>query len=222
MSEPETKEQPPLESWAIVSKLGHRVMAGRITEESRFGAVMGRCDVPQPDGTFVTEYFSAASLYGVQLCTEEVARSHHTNRQPPKPVGQLESPLRRHQWDEDDDNYYTDDEIDEDDDLEALDSDLAETAKEVGTPVQHRAEGVWDDEPPYGPGDDPSNPDDTGVSVYDAAKPEMDWDNTYLRFVSEMSRHDRETITVIFTPLLERYANGERTLGLYNAMRQTS
>lgn len=34
------------ESWAIVELLGHVRMAGRLTEEERFGGKMGRLDVP--------------------------------------------------------------------------------------------------------------------------------------------------------------------------------
>ncbi len=64
----------PPELWAIVSQMGHVTFAGRVTEEQRFGGVLGRCDVPQPDGTFVSRYFTAQSLYSFVPCTEEAAR----------------------------------------------------------------------------------------------------------------------------------------------------
>lgn len=66
----------PAEEWAIVSLMGHVQFAGRITEEERFGGKMGRCDIPQPDGSFVSRYFTAASIYSVIPCTEECARIH--------------------------------------------------------------------------------------------------------------------------------------------------
>lgn len=34
------------DSYAIVELMGHVKMAGRVTEEERFGSKMGRCDVP--------------------------------------------------------------------------------------------------------------------------------------------------------------------------------
>lgn len=54
--------------------MGHVRFAGRVTEEVRFGVVLGRCDVPQNDGTWVTRYFGGSSLYGVTPVTEERAR----------------------------------------------------------------------------------------------------------------------------------------------------
>jgi hypothetical protein len=62
------------ESWAIVELMGHVRLAGRITEAECFGAKMGRLDIPQDDGAFVTQYFSGSSVYRITLVTEAVAR----------------------------------------------------------------------------------------------------------------------------------------------------
>ena len=62
-------------SWAVVELLGHVRIAGRVSEEERFGTKLGRIDVPQLDGGFVTQYFSGSSLYRMTPCTEEVARA---------------------------------------------------------------------------------------------------------------------------------------------------
>lgn len=37
------------DSWAIVELMGHVRMAGRVSEEERFGAKLGRIDIPQPE-----------------------------------------------------------------------------------------------------------------------------------------------------------------------------
>jgi hypothetical protein len=62
-----------LESWAVVSLMGHKTLAGRLSEEERFGAKMGRLDVPDGD-KFATFYFGGASVYSIEVVTEEVAR----------------------------------------------------------------------------------------------------------------------------------------------------
>ena len=51
-------EAETLNAWAICELLGHVRMAGRVSEEQRFGATVGRLDVPTDDG-FHTIYFGA-------------------------------------------------------------------------------------------------------------------------------------------------------------------
>jgi DnaJ-class molecular chaperone len=93
--------------------MGHVRLAGRISEEERFGTKMGRIDVPRrdkcPDCTgpdqaignmhlqcptckgsglldgFTTQYFSGGSIYRLTPCTEEVARAVAA-RSEPEPV----------------------------------------------------------------------------------------------------------------------------------------
>lgn len=62
------------EVWAIVELMGHVKLAGRVSEEEKFGAKMGRIDIPDGDG-FVTQFFGGASLYRITIVTEEVARA---------------------------------------------------------------------------------------------------------------------------------------------------
>lgn len=68
--EPKTVDQ-----WATLEQFGHRRTAGRLTEEERFGGIVGRLDVPQRDGSFVTKYFHASSIYDLTLVSEEAARN---------------------------------------------------------------------------------------------------------------------------------------------------
>lgn len=72
MSEEELKG---FSGFGILDQNGHRRVAGYVTEEQRFGSVLGRMDVLGPDGTVVgTYYFGASSVYGFSPCTEEAAR----------------------------------------------------------------------------------------------------------------------------------------------------
>ena len=82
---------PPFEAWCIVELMGHVRMAGRVTEEERFGAKLGRVDVPREDGTFSTHYFGGGSVYRLTPTTEAVARSVAGNSQP-APVHSWELP----------------------------------------------------------------------------------------------------------------------------------
>lgn len=78
------------DSWAIVELMGHVKMAGRLTEEERFGSKLGRLDVPRGDG-FGTIWFNAASVYRITACDEDVARVVAARNQP-EPVHQWELP----------------------------------------------------------------------------------------------------------------------------------
>jgi hypothetical protein len=82
-----TEQAVPAE-WAIVELLGHRRLAGRISEETRFGAVLLRLDVPIGEA-WQTQYYSGAALYALTPCDEATARAvaaHHT----PEPVHRWE------------------------------------------------------------------------------------------------------------------------------------
>lgn len=89
--ENQTIENPKFDEWAIVELMGHVKLAGRVTEETRFGATMGRIDIPGADGGFVTQYFGGASVYRVTPVTEEIARAV-AKRNQPKPVHRWEMP----------------------------------------------------------------------------------------------------------------------------------
>lgn len=64
-----------MNQWGILQLMGHVRIAGIISEEERFGAKVGRIDIPRENGTFSTEYFNASSIYRLQFTTEEVART---------------------------------------------------------------------------------------------------------------------------------------------------
>lgn len=81
-------EQPAV--WAVVSLMGHKQYAGRLTEEEKFGSKLGRLDIPEGDG-FRSIYFGGGSVYSIDIVTEEVARIA-AKRSMPKPVEAWELP----------------------------------------------------------------------------------------------------------------------------------
>lgn len=64
------------EGWAIVELMGHRVIAGQVSEASQFGAAMLRVDVPgRPgDGACVTQFYGGSAIYALTPCDEGAAR----------------------------------------------------------------------------------------------------------------------------------------------------
>lgn len=81
--------------WAILELMGHVRLAGKLSEEERFGAKVGRIDIPKPpsedcpvcNGTgaykdeaclscdqFLTQFFGGGSVYRITPVSEQVAR----------------------------------------------------------------------------------------------------------------------------------------------------
>jgi hypothetical protein len=64
--------------WAILELMGHRRLAGKVTEEERFGVKMCRIDIPQElvdDGApFVTQYYGGGAIYCLTPSSEAAAR----------------------------------------------------------------------------------------------------------------------------------------------------
>lgn len=107
--------------WAVVELMGHVKMAGRLTEEEKFGAKMGRLDIPRtPDpnckacggwghidksdvgegqlahpcgmcGGYVTQFFGGGSVYRITVVSEAVAR-HVAKGNTPQPVSPWDFP----------------------------------------------------------------------------------------------------------------------------------
>lgn len=88
------------EFYGILELMGHVRVAGRITEEERFGGKLGRIDIPDKDGGFTTQYFNAASIYRLTPTSEEAARAVALNCQPhPVHAWELPKPALTHDRD---------------------------------------------------------------------------------------------------------------------------
>lgn len=105
--------------WAICELMGHVRLAGRLTEEEKFGTKMGRLDIPTTKpctcpnakrtdamaesipcpkchgagfiNSFVSQFFGGSSVYRITIVTEEVAR-HVCKQASPAPVSPWDFP----------------------------------------------------------------------------------------------------------------------------------
>lgn len=68
------EKKKPFEQWAILELMGHRRLAGRITEVHLFGTVLLMIEVPQW-GKTVTQIYAHSAIYGITLVSEEMARA---------------------------------------------------------------------------------------------------------------------------------------------------
>ena len=70
-------DQPEAEKpvWAIIELMGHVKYGGQVSKDHQFGTAMLRVDVPQTDGTFVSQLVNPSSLYRLTMCSEELART---------------------------------------------------------------------------------------------------------------------------------------------------
>lgn len=84
------------EGWAIVELMGHRRLAGFVSEATMAGAAMLRIDVPGEDGaTVATQFYGGSALYCVTPTTEAIARAVAKGSQPtPATRWELSPPKR--------------------------------------------------------------------------------------------------------------------------------
>ena len=84
------KEPSKFSEWCVLELMGHRRLAGKVTEEQIAGAGVLRLDVPGADGQpDVTQFYSPSSLYCITPVTEEIARAM-AQRYRPEPVHRYE------------------------------------------------------------------------------------------------------------------------------------
>ena len=75
MTTESTIDDTPAASWAIVELMGHRKLAGLVSEEIRFGAPMCRIDVPAiGEVAAFTQYYGGQAIFSMTPVSEQVAR----------------------------------------------------------------------------------------------------------------------------------------------------
>lgn len=79
------------EHWAILELMGHRRLAGKVTESVIAGGSFIRIDVPSENDTYSTQYYSPGAVYCITPTTEEIAREFAKQVQP-EPVHTWELP----------------------------------------------------------------------------------------------------------------------------------
>jgi hypothetical protein len=85
----ETERAPAFEGWAVLELMGHRKLAGKVTEAEIAGKGFLRLDVPGPADASITQYYSPAAVYALTPVTEEMARAV-SRRYQPEPVSRYD------------------------------------------------------------------------------------------------------------------------------------
>lgn len=87
-----TETETTFEGWAVLELMGHRRLAGYVSEANVAGAAMLRLDVPgKDDDVAATQFYSASALYCLTPTTEDLARAFAQQAQP-EPVRRWELP----------------------------------------------------------------------------------------------------------------------------------
>jgi hypothetical protein len=88
----------PFEGWAILELMGHRKLAGLLSEQTIGGAAFIRIDVPKPltpenlDALWaVTQFYAPSAVYCITPTSEDLARKVAAGAQP-TPVTRYELP----------------------------------------------------------------------------------------------------------------------------------
>lgn len=106
--------EDPFASWAILELMGHRRLAGYVTEVVIGGGALLRIDVPAADGEVrATQFYGGSAVYCLTPCTEATARAVAASSDP-APVKAWELPALRRYPDE----VVIEDEEDDGDPLE--------------------------------------------------------------------------------------------------------
>lgn len=81
------------EGWAILELMGHRKLAGTISEETIGGHSFIRIDVPGEGCNVATQFYSPTAVYCLTPCTEQLARDFAAGCKP-RPVTEYDIPRR--------------------------------------------------------------------------------------------------------------------------------
>lgn len=93
-----TEEKAPTDpQWMILELMGHRRLAGLVSEQTFAGAAFVRIDVPQPVDEqntapwVATQFYSPSAVYCMTPCREELARKIAAGARP-APVTEWDLP----------------------------------------------------------------------------------------------------------------------------------
>ena len=88
-------EKAGFSGWAILELMGHRRLAGHLSEQEIAGSPFVRIDIPGQDGAAAaTQFYSPSAVYCVTPVAEELARSVAATSYP-EPVKVWELPAPR-------------------------------------------------------------------------------------------------------------------------------
>ena len=72
-----------LDEWVILELMGHRRIAGRVTDVVIGGAYFIRIDIPGEHGHQMTQYYSPGAIYCITPTSEKIARAFAIQSEPP-------------------------------------------------------------------------------------------------------------------------------------------
>lgn len=75
--------------WAIIELMGHIRYGGLVSKDTQLGTPLLRVEVPQQDGSFVTQLVNPSSIYRITMCDESLGRAAAAQGNP-KPMSQWE------------------------------------------------------------------------------------------------------------------------------------
>lgn len=70
------------DQWCVLELMGHRRLAGKVTDAVIGGGAFLRIDIPSKNDGFTTQYYSPQSVYAITPTTEEIARTVAKQNQP--------------------------------------------------------------------------------------------------------------------------------------------
>lgn len=88
------EEKTKFREWAILELMGHRRLAGLVSEQLIASAPFIRIDVPGRDGKIATQFYQPAAVYCLTAVDEGLARRVAEQTQP-EPVHRWELPEAR-------------------------------------------------------------------------------------------------------------------------------
>lgn len=96
----------PFNEWAVLELMGHRRLAGKVTEEQIAGASFIRIDVYVYGAVVAvaTQFYSPQAVYAITPTTEEIARAVSRTNQP-EPVARWELSLPAQSTNADDEPF---------------------------------------------------------------------------------------------------------------------
>ncbi len=82
-------ENKKFDEWAILELMGHKRIAGKVSEATLFGGALLRIDIPDKEGKFTTQFYGVQSIYCITPTEESLARAMAAQCQP-EPVSRWE------------------------------------------------------------------------------------------------------------------------------------
>lgn len=76
------EQKPAFEGWVILELMGHRRLAGYLSEQTIGGTSFLRIDVPGAEGNVATQLYSGSAVYCITPTTEAIARKVAKSSEP--------------------------------------------------------------------------------------------------------------------------------------------